>query len=259
MRDASSSTWQTVQAYSTSATYRWNSSGAPAGTVYFGVWAKDATSTASADVYSSSPYTLFSPCTSAALAFSPASPLPRGSGTQVTVSASASGCPNPRYQFVMRPASSSTWQIVQAYSTSPTYRWNSNGAPAGTVYFGVWARDAASPATADVYSSAPYAVVSTCSSATLSFSPPPPLVHGSGAQVSISASASGCPSPLYQFVMRPASSSTWQVVQAYSTSPTYHWNSNGAPAGTVYFGVWVRDAASTASADVYSSTPYTLT
>jgi hypothetical protein len=77
--------------------------------------------------------------------------------------------------------------------------------------------------------------------------------------VTITASSSGCTSPAYEFWMRPATSSTWQLVQPYSTSPTYRWNSKGAPAGTVYFGVWARDAASTAFADVYGSTPYVLT
>jgi hypothetical protein len=93
----------------------------------------------------------------------------------------------------------------------------------------------------------------------LAFSPPSPQVHGSGAQVTITASSSGCTNPVYEFWMRPATSATWQLVHAYSTSPTYRWNSNGAPAGIVYFGVWARDAASAASADVYSSTPFTLT
>jgi spore germination protein YaaH len=259
IRPATSTTWQLVQAYSTSPTYRWNSSGALAGIVYLGVWARDASSTASADVYSSTPYTLFSPCTAARLSFSPPSSLPVGSGTPVTITAGASGCASPSFEFWMRPATSTTWQLVQAYSTSPTYRWNSSGAPAGIVYFGVWARDASSTASADVYSSTPYTLFSSCTTATLSFSPSSPLVHGSGTQVTITASSSGCTNPIYEFWMRPATSTTWQLVQAYSTSPTYRWNSNGAPAGTVYFGVWVRDAVSTASADVYSSTPYVLT
>src|SRR5439155_6353613 len=123
-------------------------------------------------------------------------------------------------------------------STSPTYRWNTSGAAAGIVYLGVWARDAASTASADAYSSVSYNLFSPCTSATLSFSPPPPVATGTGALVRITASAAGCPNPLYQFVMRAASSSTWQTVQAYSTSATYRWNSSGAPAGTVYFGVW---------------------
>jgi hypothetical protein len=49
------------------------------------------------------------------------------------------------------------------------------------------------------------------------------------------------------------------MVQGYSTSATYRWNTSGAPAGTEYFGVWVRDAASTAANDTYVSALYALT
>ena len=59
--------------------------------------------------------------------------------------------------------------------------------------------------------------------------------------------------------MRPASSSTWQVVQGYSTGATYDWNSAGAAAGTVYFGVWVKDANSSNQYDAVQSTSVTVT
>jgi hypothetical protein len=48
-------------------------------------------------------------------------------------------------------------------------------------------------------------------------------------------------------------------VQSYSTSATYDWNSTGAAPGTVYLGVHVRDANSTASYDAVASTPVTVT
>src|SRR5438094_7024945 len=62
-------------------------------------------------------------------------------GTHVTATASASGCPNPLYEFVLRPASDPNWQLVQGYSTSNTYDWNTTGAAPGTVYVGVHAKD----------------------------------------------------------------------------------------------------------------------
>jgi hypothetical protein len=189
---------------------------------------------------------------------SPASPLARGSRSTVTITASAAGCPNPLYEFWMRPSGSATWQILQDYSTSPTYHWNSTGAAAGTEYFGVWVRDAASTAGNDTTASAQYRVVSPCSSATETFSPAQ-ATHGTGATIVITATAAGCANPLYEFWMRPSGSTTWQMVQGYSQSPTYRWNTSGAPAGTDYFGVWVRDAASTAANDAYVSALYALT
>jgi hypothetical protein len=47
-------------------------------------------------------------------------------------------------------------------------------------------------------------------------------------------------------------------VRDYSTSSTYDWNTTGAPAGVERFGVWVRDAASTAAYDAFVGLTYTL-
>src|SRR5439155_22173406 len=84
------------------------------------------------------------------------------------------------------------------------------------------------------------------------------MAPDAGTSVTVTATASGCGSPVYKFCMRPATSSTWQLVQGYSTSATYRWNTSGAPAGTVYFGVWVRDAKSTAASDTTTSAGYVL-
>jgi hypothetical protein len=106
------------------------------------------------------PYSVVTPtCASVTVSAAPAS-VARGSGTHVTITGAASGCTssNPRYQFWMRAASQSTWQLVQSYSISATYDWNSTGAAPGTVYFGVWVKDAASPSTVDAYVSSPVQV-----------------------------------------------------------------------------------------------------
>src|SRR5206468_1638913 len=188
---------------------------------------------------------------------------PGMAGTQVTFTAAATGCsdPNPLYEFWIRPASQSNWQLVQGYSTTATYRWNSTGAPPGIVYFGVWAKDSASPASYDAVQSTPFSVtVPACTAATIA-AIPSSVAHGSGTHSTITATAVGCldANPLYQFVMRPGSSSTWQVVQGYSTKNTYDWNSTGAGPGTVYFGVWVKDANSPNADDATQSTALTVT
>lgn len=259
MQPQGSTTWRLLQGYSTSPTYRWNTSGALAGTEHFGVWARDAASRAAYDTYASTTFTLSSPCSSVTAAFSPGSPQPRGSGATVSVAGSASGCPNPLYEFWMMPQGSTTWRLVQGYSTSPTYRWNTTGAPAGTEHFGVWVRDGASTAAYDTYAAAQFTLSSPCTSVSASLSPPSPQRHGSGVTVTITGSASGCASPFYEFWMLPAGSSTWRIVQGYSTSAIYRWNTNGAPAGAERFGVWARDASSTAPYDTYASVPYALT
>ena len=142
------SDWQLLKSYSTSNVYNWNSTGAAAGTEYFGVWVRDAgSSTSGFDANFSIPYSVTTPsCASVTVSAVP-NPVVHGTGTHVTITGAASGCTNlnPRYEFWMRPAWVTDWQLVQGYSTSATYDWNSTGAPAGTIYFGVWAKDAGSP------------------------------------------------------------------------------------------------------------------
>ncbi len=263
-----SNAWQMVQNFSPSAAFAWNTAGKSAGTYQFSVWARDGSSPGAFttglgtyDAFAGAGYTLTpTPCTSVTESAAP--PPPAASGAQVTITAVASGCPSPLYEFWMLPQGSGTWQIVQGFSTNAAYQWNSTGALGGTEQFGVWVRDASSNAAYDTYTGIPYTVTTpSCSSVTLSAAPPSPSAHGTGVQVTFTAAAVGCTNsnPDYEFWMLAQGSATWLLVQGYSTSPTFTWNTNGAPAGTERFGVWVRDAASRAAYDNFAGIPYTLT
>jgi hypothetical protein len=258
-----SGSWQVIQDYSSLATYSWNSTGAPGGSEHFGVWVRDTSSAAAYDTFTSIPYMLTTlACGSITASATPLTPST--SGTSITITASASTCPNPRDAFWMRASGLSTWQLVQGYSTSTTYRWNSSGALPGTEQFGVWIRDASSGAAYDTYASLPYTVtLASCTSVNASASPVSPSV--SGMSVTISGAATGCPNALYAFWMLPQGSTTWQLVQGYSTTATYRWNSTGALPGTERFSVWVRDASGAiyitpmGSYDAYAGIAYSVT
>jgi hypothetical protein len=71
-------------------------------------------------------------------------------GTTVTITASATGCPNPLYELYVLPPGG-MWTLAQPYSTSPTFTWSTAGKAAGTYRFSVWARDASSPGSAGTY------------------------------------------------------------------------------------------------------------
>ncbi|HEY1456314.1 MAG TPA: PQQ-binding-like beta-propeller repeat protein [Candidatus Dormibacteraeota bacterium] len=254
-----SGTWSMVRDYSATNTFTWT---APAqqGTYYLGVHVKQLASAAPYEAVTSIQY-LVAPQTCSAVTLSAAPASPQTSGTQVTLTASASGCSAPAYEFWASWAPNQ-WQIIRAYSTSSTYVWNSTGAPTGTYHFGVWAcRDSAcGPDTSDTLTSIPYSVnAPSCASVTASAAPTT-VVHGSGTHVTITGAATGCTnSPTYEFWMRAASQTSWQLVQGYGTSATYDWNSTGALPGTVYFGVWTRDTNSTTPYDTYTSTSVTVT
>jgi hypothetical protein len=157
---AGTGTWYLQRAYSTTATWTWNSTGAPHGTERFGVWVKDAKSLNSVDQVASIPFDITNqPCTALSMTAVPASTAP--AGTSIVVTATSS-CPNAgqMYEFWAMWATTGTWYLQKAYSTSPTWTWNSTGAPAGTERFGVWVKDvsAAASTPADLYFSIPYVI-----------------------------------------------------------------------------------------------------
>jgi spore germination protein YaaH len=272
-----SSTWTVVQAYSSSATFTWNTSGKAAGTYRFSVWVRDSsspgaisTSLGNFDAFVPINYTLAStPCTSVTAFAAP--PSPSMPGTAVTLTGSAAGCPNPLYQFWIMPPGSSTWTVVQAYSSTATFAWNTTGKAAGTYRFSVWVRDSSSAGPScnslgcnDAFVGIAYTVYTQCTSVSVQSSPP--ATAAAGTSVAFTGAAAGCSNPLYQFWILPPGSSTWTVVQAYSTSGTFTWTTTGKPAGTYRFSVWVRDAGSPGAIntslgnfDAFVGTAYTLT
>jgi len=253
---APSRTWQVVQAYSSTATFSWNTTGLAPGSYLYTVWARDASSPGTScgslgceDAYfPGTAYSLTSqPCSSVAESAAPASPHPPG--TPVTFTASASGCPNPLYQFwILRPGS--PWQILQAYSSTATFSWSTTGLAPGSYLYTVWARDSSSPGTScgslgceDAYFPGTAYTLGTqpCSSVTESAAPGSSQL--SGTTVTFSASAAGCANPLYQFwILAPGHA--WQVVQAYSSSATFSWNTTGLAPGSYLYTVWARDSGS---------------
>jgi nicotinamide mononucleotide (NMN) deamidase PncC len=159
--------------------------------------------------------------------------------------------------------STSDWFLARPYSTLATYDWNSTGAPAGTIYFGLWVKDASSTtSTFDDNANTTVTVTAPPPPCTVPTVTPVPntVVHGAGTHVIVTASTT-CTNanPRYQFWLR-TTNTDWQLVQAYSTSNTYDWNSTGAPVTTVYIGVWVKDSASTTTSfDNNNSASITVT
>ena len=250
--------WTIAQAYSTSATFNWNTTGLAAGVYHYSVWVRDSGSSAGYDAFfPGTAYTLTTTaCTGVTASAAPAPP--RDAGTIVTVTASASGCPNPRYEFwIMAPGGS--WTVTQAYSGSATFTWNTTS-PGGIYHYSVWARDASSAAGYDTYfPGTAYTLTTTpCTSVTASAAPASP--QAAGTTVTITASASGCPSPRYEFWIQTPGSSTWTIAQAYTGSATFSWTTTGLPPGIYRYSVWVRDNSSGAAYDsFFPGTAYTLT
>jgi hypothetical protein len=255
-------TWTVIQPYSTNATLTWNTAGWAGGSYRFSVWAADASSTASYDAFSAFQYTLTTtPCTAMSATSSPASTA--GLGTVVTITGSASGCPNPQYVFWLLPPGG-TWAQVQAYSSNASFTWNTSGKEAGSYRFSVWARDASSSSSYDAFSAFQYSLTTTpCTGMTASASPATSAAVG--ATVTVTGGATGCPSALYEFWVLPPGG-TWTLAAPYSTNATFTWSTAGSAAGSYRFSVWARDTSSPGTGgtppytyDAFSAFQYTLT
>jgi plastocyanin len=274
------SAYQLQQAYSTTRTFSWNTSGLSPGDYRFSIWARDASSSGVYgnqfgrwDAYNNSIlYTLTIPqCTALSVTSAPSGAA--SAGTTVIFTATGT-CPHasPVYQFWILPPGATSYTLARAYSTTNTFSWNTAGLVAGTYYISVWVRDANSPGafsnsngTWDTYNASAYTLTTTpCASVGVTSSPSG--TASAGTTVTFTATGMGCPhaSPVYEFwILAPGGS--WAMVQAYSTTNTFSWVTTGKPAGTYYVSVRVRDAQSTGTAgntsgtwDAYKSTVYNL-
>src|SRR5262249_18801770 len=148
-----------VQPYSTSATYNWSTLNLPAGTYRFSVWARNLGSGSAYDAFDAFDYVLtIAACTGMNASASP--PPSADVGTPVSVTGTASGCPNPRYEFWLKNLSGA-WSLVQGYSNSATFAWSTAGLAPGTYRFSVWARDLSSAASYDAFSAFDYTLTAT--------------------------------------------------------------------------------------------------
>ncbi|MEI9951382.1 MAG: hypothetical protein WDO74_21000 [Pseudomonadota bacterium] len=125
------------------------------GTHYFEVWVRAQGSPASYEAYTSKYYSLQSSpaCTSATLTVSPAGHAT--SGTQVTLSMTATGCAIPSYRYIVR-LTNGTFVQLQDWTASATATWNTALLPGGSYYLEVWARASDSTASYETFTSTYY-------------------------------------------------------------------------------------------------------
>jgi hypothetical protein len=142
--------WQARQLYSAMATWSWDTNTWPLGTYQVGVWAKASASSAAYDSFFIGTFQLdVSPCTSASISASPASP--QAPGATITFTASSTDCAAPTYEFWRMPPPGSAWSVVQPYGPGTTMTWNTTGVAPGPYRIGVWARQSGSANSYDSY------------------------------------------------------------------------------------------------------------
>jgi streptogramin lyase len=186
---------------------------------------------------------------------------PQNVAAVVTLSATVSGCTDasPFYQFQLR-SPEGVWSVVQDFSTSSSFVWNTAAFEAGTYLTGVWVKDSQSTLPYDTYANGTFTLaVPNCMSTNMSSDIASP--QAVGATVTFTATSAGCPAPLYQWWVRD-SSGIWAVVIGHDfahSSSTLAWNTGALTEGTYQVGVWAKQPGSTASYDAFAIITYTLT
>ncbi len=189
-------------------------------------------------------------CTSVTATAVPASPSEVG--TQVTITGSAAGCPNPRYRFWVQ-APGGPWVIKQDYSSANIFLWTATTV-AGSYGLEVDVRDASESVTYDVVTNLNYELTG-CSSVTLGANPTSPQYPSGSVLLTGTATCVGIPT--YKFWVK-APGGAWTVVQPYSTTNTFSWPISGQPLGSYGLEVDVRSEGSTETYQKVSNLTYLL-
>ncbi len=255
-------TWSVGQAYSSNASWTWDTTGLGTGTYSIQVWAKSVGSTAAYEAYKSISYTLITPpppVTAVTLSMNQQSP--QQTGAKITFIAAASGGSGSyQYYFTFRNPNTGVWSVGQAYSSNASWTWDTTGLGTGTYSIQVWAKSVGSTAAYEAYKSISYTLIT----------PPPPVTavtlsmnqqspQQTGAKITFIAAASGgSGSYQYYFTFRNPNTGVWSVGQAYSSNASWTWDTTGLGTGTYSIQVWAKSVGSTAAYEAYKSISYTL-
>ena len=249
--------WQVAQAYSTTATWTWDTTGAD-GDSSVAVWARAVGSGAAREYTKTFGRNIAYTVPTVTLAPDLASPQVQG--TNVTWTATGSGGSGSyQYQFwVYGPAN--RWIMQQDYLATNTLVWNTGSETAGIHEVRVRVRNTGSTAQYENAASVPYTVdpvpPDPLPSVTLASDLTSPQVQGTTVTWTATGSG-GTGSYEYQFwVYGPAN--RWIMHQDYLANNTLVWNTSAEKAGIHEVRARVRNTGSTAQYENAAFAPYTL-
>ncbi len=255
-------TWSVGQAYSSNASWTWNTAGLGTGKYIVQAWARSVGSTATYDAWTGVNFTLDAPpapATGVTLTMNQQSP--QSPGVQVTFTAAASGGSGSyQYYYTVFNPNTGTWSVGQAYGSNASWTWNTTGLGTGAYTIQVWARSVGSIAAYDTWTGVKYTLVvpqPPATAVTLTVNPQSP--QSPGAQITFTAAASGgSGSYQYYFTVLNPNTGSWSVGQAYSSNASWTWDTTGLGAGNYQVQVWARSAGSTAAYEAWTGVKFTL-
>ena len=245
--------WTTAQAWGASDNLVWSTNGYAPGAYDMKVSVRTVGSSSELGE-SVIPFTL----TSSAATGVTLTPSPDGmapAGTSVVFTAAASGGSS-SYQYRFWLLTGSTWTMVQDYSSSPTWTWNTASVVPGYYLVAVHSRTVGSTASSEAGTTYNYLINSAVPPATtVTLTPSPDGMAPAGTSVVFTAAASGG-SGSYQYRFWLLTGSTWTMVQDYSSSAIWTWNTTGVVPGYYLVAVHSRTVGSTASSEAGNTYNY---
>jgi hypothetical protein len=199
--------------------------------------------------------TTFSVTTCSAATLTTSLAQPQVPGVTITVTGGATCDGTPQYRFWLRPPGGA-WAVVQNYASANTFIWNTTGRAIGFYGLEVDARNTGATSSYETTTNIEFSLAAQpCTTPTLTPSVASP--QGTGAQITLTATTTTCPNPIYRFWVQPPGGA-WQSVRNYTSSPTFTWNASGA-GGAYGLEVDVRDVSrSTLPYDAVANISYTL-
>jgi hypothetical protein len=174
-------------------------------------------------------------------------------GANVTWTATATCTIAPQYQFWFR-SPGGVWSMLQDWSTTNTYVWNTTGLSLGVWDMQVWVRDmgytGSPPYQTNVGRPLELNATAACTSQSSTATPKPVVKGGT---VTLVNTAGSCPSPEFSISRLPPGG-TYQLESAYSAAnSTYLWDTTSAAIGTHFFQVLARSQGSVVGYQAYST------
>ncbi len=242
--------WYLKQTWTTGA-FTWNTVGMTPGRYPVRVWAiKTGDSGATPEAVGYTTVTLTG-CTSASVA-PPSQTAPVGSTVNVT--AAASGCPAPQFEF-WEAGPSGRWHVKTAFAADKGWAWDTTGNAPGKYTVRVWANQQGAYTGAAQATGTSTVILTGCTSAALT---PATGTVKVGTQVTFKAVASGCPNPVYEFWVQ-SPHGYWYKQTAFA-GDTWTWDCPQCYPGTYTIQVWANSqGASTGRAEAIGASKITLT
>lgn len=251
-RYTSATGWTVAQSYSSTNTLTW---APPAGTNAIQVWARNVGSTAPYDTYAApGTFTVTAPKAAFTL-FAVNQTFPLAFNIPITWTASASAGANAVEYKWWRYTEGQGWSIAQDWSATNTFTWYPS---VGVHAVQAWARQVGSTANYEDWRSSGNFTIGTGSPARLTgltsnaASPSSP-----NSPITWTATASGGSGPLeYQFWLYRSSTSSWMILQDWSSSNQASWTPGVFNTGLNSVQAWVRTTGNTASYEDWRSTGF---